>query len=118
MPVPALRPGLSMEIRKPLGDTLLLAARKVSVPELSAATSMAGKPKARHRAEAPAWAQAEEDLVAAAVVEEDMAGAAGTGDRKLILFMECAKSSNGENVYAANQAEPRRISLPPSYKSG
>jgi hypothetical protein len=86
MPVPALRPGLSMEIRKPLGDTLLLAARAVSVPELSAATSMAGRPRARHRAEAPAWAQVEEDLVAA-VVEEDMAGAAGTGDRKLVLFM-------------------------------
>jgi hypothetical protein len=37
----------------------------------------------------------EEDLVAA-VVEEDMAGAAGTGDRKLVLFMASAKSSNGE----------------------
>jgi hypothetical protein len=56
---------------------------------------MAGRPRARRRAEAPAWVRAEEDLVAAGV-EEDMAGAAGTGDRKLVLLMESAKSSNGE----------------------
>ncbi len=43
----------------------------------------------------------EEEDIAVAAVEEGIAGAAGIGDRKLALFMESAKSSNGENGYAA-----------------
>ena len=86
--VPAQPPGLSTETSRLLEDTPNPAVRAAHARAPSAATTMADRPRAIRRAEAPAWVAervaAVAERVAAAVVERM---AAGIGNRSLVMFL-------------------------------
>src|SRR5208283_6077686 len=111
--IPAQRLILSTQTPALLEDTPHRAVRAGPVRAPSVATTMADRPGAFLRAEAPALAV--EEASTAAVEEAPTAAVAGIDKREFVRFVAGHKNYDWRLAYAPDEAKIRQISLARSF---